>query len=140
MTHLKSPFLAVLLLGSLLPLSLSGCGWGGSGPQRHDVRGQVTYKGQPIPAGLVRLTPDRAKGNTGPGAVANIDKGFFQTKSGKGVVSGPHVIVIAGFDGVAQPDGSLPEGAALFHPYTTQWDFENKTSVVDIEVPSKKDR
>lgn len=140
MTLVQRRWMPVLALCGGLALGLSGCGWSESGPPRHDVQGHVSYAGQQVPRGLIRFTPDHSKGNSGPGAVADIHDGFFQTKSGRGVISGPHVVLISGFDGVAQPDSALPEGASLFSPYTTTWSFEDKTAVVDIEVPAKKAR
>ena len=139
MISLKNRSIFGLLLVGCFLASLSGCGWGSSGPSRSSVRGHVTYAGKPIPKGLIRFTPDHSKGNSGPGATADINDGVYQTDSGKGVVSGPHVVVITGFSGIEDPKLDLPHGPPLFQPYTTQSDFEESdNSDIDFEVLPQK--
>lgn len=138
MIQFKTQSMSRLVLVGCLLVGLTGCG-GESGPHRSNVRGNVTYKGKPVPKGLIRFTPDQSRKNEGPGAAAEIIDGFYETSSGRGVVSGPHTVLISGFDGVEDPDAALPDGAPLFGPFTTKWDFEEDgNSEVDFEVPLQK--
>lgn len=63
---------------------LGGCSK--STVDRVDAWGKVTWKGQPIPRGVIYFGPDGGKGNTGPQGYALIVDGLFDTRkaSGKG--------------------------------------------------------
>ncbi len=122
-------FSAVIVL--LIPVG--GCG-GSSGPQRYDLSGSVTYNGKPVPAGHLTFAPDKANGNSGPGASANIEKGRYQTMPGQGPVCGPHVVTISGFDGV--PKGMNMMGTRLFEQTRIDVDLPKQNGTLDFEVPS----
>jgi len=112
---------------------LGGCGKQSGGPQRYDVSGTVTYAGKPVPAGSVTFQPDKTKGNSGAAGFATIKDGKYDTKAGgQGVVGGPQVVKIAGFDGVAQPQ--LPNGAALFREYSVSVDLPKEKTTKDFEI------
>lgn len=115
---------------------LSGCGQD-TGPQRYEVSGSVTYEGKPVLKGFVYFSPDTEQGNKGPGGGAPIDQGKFKTERGKGVVGGPHVIRVVGYDGVAAvvEGEQLTDGKPLFIPYFMKVDFPKKDHVLDIPVP-----
>lgn len=55
--------ITVLFLGGGLLLA-EGCGK--SGVERHNLSGQVTFRGKPLPAGLIVFEPDSRDGNEGP--------------------------------------------------------------------------
>jgi len=82
---------------------LSGCGGQSDGPARYQIRGAVTAGGQPVKEGRIFFSPDTEKGNTGPGAVAFIRDGEYETQDGHGIVGGPHVVDILGWDELADP-------------------------------------
>lgn len=123
--------LAAVLAAAMLPLG--GCG-GQSGPARYDLSGTVTYDGQPVPAGEVVLEPDGSKGNTGPGSLATIRDGKYQTEPAMGVVGGAYIARITGFDGV--PVGDLSQGTPLFSNYTTTIDLPHEAATHDFQVPA----
>jgi len=81
----------------VLVWSVSGCG--GSGVERVEVSGAVTYKGELVPAGPVIFEPDPKQGNIGPQGFAKIKDGKYQTESGLGSVGGPVIVRITVFDG-----------------------------------------
>lgn len=82
---------------------LSGCGGEPDGPMRYQIRGAVTAHGQPVKEGRIFFSPDTEKGNTGPGAVAFIRDGQYETQDGHGVVGGPHIVDILGWDETVDP-------------------------------------
>ena len=78
-------------------------------PVLYHVSGTVTYDGQPLPAGQVFFDADLTKGHDGPQGFAYIKDGQFDTaQGGRGVLGGPYVIRIQGFDG--KPGRELPLG------------------------------
>jgi hypothetical protein len=124
-------FFQVLLLPALL-LVASSCSNKSSG--RVDVWGSVKFKNQPVPAGIIVMNPDFSKGNDGPQGMAEIKAGRFDTRQlDKGAPSGPVVLMIDGFDGVAQ--GDLLSGKPLFIGYKVQLDLPAEGSEQNIDVP-----
>lgn len=121
----------LLAVGSLLVLV--GCD-GSDGPPRYHLSGTITYAGKPVPAGSVSFIPDASKGNQGPGGLARIKDGHFDTSEGTGHVGGPHVVAITGMDGVAQPE--LPRGTPLFPRYKLTMDLPKEDSTHDFDVPT----
>jgi hypothetical protein len=121
-------------------LAVGGCGRQSDGPVRYDVSGTVSYDGQPVPAGFITFAPDDAQGNSGPGGGAPINAGHYRTPAGKGVVGGPHLIRIVGYDGVAvNVEGeSLPDGKPLFPPFETTVDFPKESIVHDFQIPRQE--
>lgn len=119
----------LLIAGAvLLAISyLGGCGK--LGAERYDVKGKVTYRGQPVPSGYVQLAPDSRKGNSGPTPKVDISQGNYEATGGNGVVGGPHVITIFGTDSA---------GKRLFSLYQTEVDLPKQSSTHDIEVPADR--
>ncbi len=79
-------------------LIVPGCSRGPDGPKRSTLSGVVTYKNMPVRGGRIVFSPDDKKGNSGPGAIAFIREGEYETPPGHGVVSGPHIVDILGYD------------------------------------------
>lgn len=117
---------------TIMLLSAGGCG-GPKGPERYDLSGSVTYNGKPVPAGHLTFAPDKAKGNSGPGASANIANGRYQTMPGQGPVCGPQVVTISGFDGVQK--GMNEMGTRLFDQVRINVDLPKQNGTHDFEVP-----
>lgn len=125
----------LLVIGTLcLSLALASCGAKEPAKTVH-VRGTVTYRGQPIPLGLIVFEPDPAKGNSGPQGHAAIKDGTFDTRSSKkGAVVGPLIVRIVGGDGVA-PEAFTPFGNLLFEEYTTKVDLSRDSTTLTFDVP-----
>lgn len=113
--------------------TFAGC-WNG-GPKLIDVRGTITYKGQPVPKGVIFFDPDASKGHDGPQGHATITDGKFDTrdKGSRGVVAGPHLARIHGFDGV--PGQELPMGKLLFPEYSKKVELTGEMATCDVIVP-----
>jgi len=111
---------------------VSGCG-SPSGPVRYAVSGQVTFREMPVPVGEIIFRPDAEAGNEGPGSVATIRDGAYATDSGKGVVGGPYIVELVGFDGVTVPEAT--EGGVLFNPISRKVDFPMADSTRDFSLP-----
>src|SRR5262245_61617965 len=102
-----------LTLLTLTVICLTGCG---PPPTRFDLCGTVTYKGKPVPAGLVVINPDLSQGNDGPQGMAEIKDGKYDTSLlAKGAPSGAVILMIDGFEGGGSADA--PQGKALFIGY-----------------------
>lgn len=115
----------------MLPLlvALFGCG-GSDGPERYQLTGAVTYQGKPVPVGEVIFQPE-----SGPGAVAQIQDGRYETVEEMGVVGGPHTVRIMAFDGIAAGDNS--SGTPLFsQPYEIAVDLPKESGTHDFEIPA----
>ena len=107
------------------------------GPERFNLSGQVTFDGKPIPAGQIRFSPDVDRGNQGPATIAKIKNGQYSTPTERGVIGGPTIVRIAGFDGVPIVEGveTLPEGTALFKPYQIEVDLQKQSGTENFDVP-----
>jgi hypothetical protein len=120
------------LLVCILLSSLNACS--NESPSRFDLSGTVTFDGRPVPAGLIAINPDLSKGNDGPQGLAEIRDGRFDTRSlDKGAPSGPVILMIDGFDGVAQAES--PYGKPLFLGYKLRVDLPAAASEKNIDVP-----
>jgi hypothetical protein len=114
---------------------LIGCGAGADdGPARFRVSGKVTFNGKPVAAGTIYFEPHAEKGNRGPAGSAQIKNGQYDTNNGKGVVGGPHLIMIDGYDGNATADA--PFGKPIFVPHTVEEDLPKSDTTKDIDVPA----
>ena len=122
---------AVIATACLLGL-LNGCGRA-SGPPRYVVSGQVTFRDMPVPVGEIIFRPDAEAGNEGPGSVATIRDGAYTTESGRGLVGGPYVVEIVGFDGVSVAEAT--EGGVLFNPISRKINFPKADSTRDFSLP-----
>ncbi len=137
MNRMPRPATAAPFLMLAAVLALSGC-TGASGPPRYDLSGAVSYAGKPVPAGEIALEPDGSQGNTGPGSMAQIKDGKYQTEPGKGILGGAYVVRIMGFDGIPAGDSSV--GTALFLPYETRLDFPCEATTHDFTIEPSKGR
>lgn len=118
-------------------LLLCGCGGGMDGPTRYPVSGTVTFDGKPVPKGFITLTPNHAKGNSGPGGGGPIKDGTYSIPEEKGVVGGQYLIKITGTDGVPYKESGedIPDGKPLFAPYETEFEFPKEPGEKNFEIP-----
>ena len=123
-----------LALGTLAILAAPGCD---RGPILFQVTGQVTFGGKPLPAGVIYFDPDYMKKNDGPQGYAHIKDGQFSTRAvgGRGVIGGPHLARIEGFDG--QPASELPMGRPLFTNFSQPIDLPKADTQVTFDVPAE---
>lgn len=133
---------SVCILSLPLVCVFAGCGGSDDSPDRYTLEGSITFDGQPIPAGTITLIPDSKKGNQGPAGSGKIKDGKYTTADGgTGIIGGPHIVRVSGFDGNAKPEEELPMGSPLFPEYEYQYDFpafENEGPVsVDLKVPKE---
>jgi hypothetical protein len=118
-------------LAALLCLA-AGCS---PGPEVYPVTGTVTYDGKPLPAGQIFFEADVQKGRCAPQGFAEVKDGHFDTaKGGRGVIGGPYVIRIQGFDG--KPNEELALGKPLFSDYIESRDIPKGPAQLEFSVPS----
>ena len=94
---------------ALLVLIAVGCGDRPAAPLAA-VRGQVTFRGAPLPAGVVVFTPDGDYGGHGPCATGTIGpdgRYTLATDGTPGAAPGKHRVTVAGPDGWRLPDTLL---------------------------------
>lgn len=103
---------------------VTGCG-GNAGPRRFNLSGTVTFDGKSIPAGSIVFQPDTANGNSGPQGVAEIRNGKYSTADGRGMIGGPHIVRITGFDAIAASENDVVN--ALFGEYEVKVDLPAKS-------------
>jgi hypothetical protein len=120
------------LLGAVLMIG-GGCG---SQKKVSQLSGTVTFKGQPVPAGFISFMPDAAKGGTGSVKVAQIKDGKYDTSqsSDPGVIAGPTLIRIAGFDGKVVP--LWGQGKQIFNIYELRDTVPDGAGTKNFEVPA----
>lgn len=121
---------------TLFVLLFAGCA-GEPQSDTYAVTGQISYQGKPISRGNIQFAPDASQGNTGPGTSAEIRDGKYQTQPGKGVVGGPYVLTVNGYDGVPIPsgEGGMDEqGKPLFPPRDVKADFPKEDTTHDIDL------
>lgn len=113
---------------------LSGCG-DSSGLNR--LSGNVTFNKQPIPIGKIYFEPDGSKGNTGAAGFADIKDGKYDTSAtgGQGVIGGPSIVRIEGFDGVKLDEERI-NGMPLFPVYRTTAELPKGSGTMDFDVPA----
>lgn len=114
---------------------LVGCD---SGEKRYRLQGSVTFKGKPVPEGYIVFEPDASKGNSGGPGRAKILDGKYDTSADEnvGVLGGPHLIRIQGFDkkitGESAQEVALPK--SLFTDYSVSEDLPKQDGTKDFEV------
>ncbi|MDB5335783.1 MAG: hypothetical protein JWN70_1402 [Planctomycetaceae bacterium] len=119
--------------------AINGCAAKVEGPERFQLNGTVTFQGKPVPAGEIRFDPDSSKNNSGPGGVADIKAGKYTMRPGMGIVGGPHVVRIFGYDGQipAGPEKELqPLGKPIFPTYQTALELPKESATQDFDVPA----
>jgi hypothetical protein len=105
-------------------------------PEPIHVSGTVTFRGQPVPKGLILIHPDRQQGNSGPFGIATIQDGKFDTKEmkGRGAMPGRVKFAITGYEnvGVAEDYSDAP---SLFPPFAVNKEIGPDATVIEIVVP-----
>jgi len=120
----------------MVGLCVAGCAEQ-EGPPRYNLSGAVTFSGKPVVAGEITFAPDSSQANKGPGSYAVIQDGRYETYPGKGIVGGPHLVTIIGYDQPLAGEGSGKETLPLFPPYETTVDLPKQDSTFDFNVPAR---
>lgn len=104
--------------------------------QRVAVWGDVKWKGQPVPAGVIYFSPDTKKGNRGPQGFAIIKEGHFDSRDefSKGCVTGPLVAVVQGCTGQGK-SSNFPYGRPLFAPIEMPLEVPAEGGQMDLTIP-----
>lgn len=112
----------------------------GCGKSSYTLSGNVTHAGKPVPVGEIVIMPDPAAGNRGPGVLAEIKDGRYETPIGKGHIGGAYIARLTGFDGAPQNAKGLvdPRGTPLFVDYIEKFTLPESVSTRDFDVPVKK--
>src|SRR5262249_27143574 len=97
--------------------------------------GQVTFKGQPVPAGWISFTPDVGAGGRGQVKVFQIKDGAYDSsrEDQPGIDPGQYLIRIAGFDGKRIP--FYGQGKQIFNPVDDKFTVPPGTTTKDFVIP-----
>jgi hypothetical protein len=130
------------ILAALVACGLVGCG--SDAPDTYHASGNVTFDGQPVPAGVIRFTPDGSQGNSGPAGYARIQNGKYDTSAegGKGHVSGAMIVQIDGSSSQPGEAGTDESGGeldveVLFSGYQTTAEFPPGQANQNFDVPAE---
>jgi hypothetical protein len=97
-TPVRRIFLLCVAASPLVPCWGCGSGGGSVASSLIQVKGKVTYKGQPVTKGVVRFEPD-GYGRNATGQLQSDGTFVLSTlKEGDGVVAGEHRVSIEGFE------------------------------------------
>jgi hypothetical protein len=135
MLHLNLRKSSVALAIMFLSIA-AGSGCGRNDSQRVAVWGDVTWKGKPVPYGVVYFSPDTKKGNKGPQGFALIVEGHYDSRGAKskGCVTGPLVAVVQGCSGEGI-SGTFPYGRPLFAAHELALDVPVEGGRLDLTIP-----
>lgn len=115
----------------------SGCGRP-VGPERYDIRGAVTFRGEPVPSGTITFEPDLSKSNSGPVSVIPIVDGKYDSLALErpGPLAGPLIVRISGYPA---PDPDVEIQPPLFSEYRTTVDLATSSAAtaLDFDVPER---
>lgn len=128
------------LIGLVAAILLPACaGCGSRPPARFSLRGKITMGAVPVPAGEILFEPDTANGGSGPGTIALIENGHYETPAGRGHAGGPHILRITAYDGKANMEMMRPYGAVIFHDRRLHEDLPKASAVLDLAIPGSAD-
>ncbi|MDR2117616.1 MAG: hypothetical protein LBP87_14660 [Planctomycetaceae bacterium] len=121
------PFVLILLL--------TGCNFG---TKTYPITGTVNYDGQPLAKGMITLTPDGTKGNSGKSSMAEIKNGSFSIPKKFGVGGGAYRIFVESVESLGDDAGSKE----LFPTFSMDYQFQEGTNppplTIDIPKSVKK--
>lgn len=112
-------------------LLLTGCG-GSDGPAKFHIEGSVSFEGEPVPAGEISFEPDGSQGNTGPGTIVPIINGRYDSSAEGGIIGGPMIARIVGYDGNAVEESDL--GVSIFSQISVPVDLPQEDTTHDFEL------
>ncbi len=121
----------------LLLVACGGCG--GDGLQRYPVHGTVTYKDQPVEAGMIIFEPTESAGSVAPSAYLPINGGRYDALR-EGPTKGKYRVTVGGYDRANEKkdaDGALYT-PSLFPDYKFETDIPPENNELDITVPVTK--
>tara|TARA_R110002095_G_scaffold181742_1_gene159013 strand:- start:677 stop:1120 length:444 start_codon:yes stop_codon:yes gene_type:complete len=108
----------------------AGCGGSQSDLKKYHYSGTVTFEGKPVPVGYISFEPDSVPG---PGSMAKISEGFYQTLPNKGLLGGPYKISISAFDGQVAA-GDLGDGTLIFEDYELKQTIPRENQTLNFEI------
>jgi hypothetical protein len=125
-----------VVLVAVLAVAFVAAGCSAPPPKTGQLSGQVTFKGQPVPAGFISFMPEASGGGAGGKVkVFPIKDGVYDTSQGDnpGVFPGPNVVRIAGYDG--KPLHLYPQGKQIFNPFELKETLEEGSATKNFTVP-----
>jgi hypothetical protein len=85
---------------------LLGFGCGPSGPERYEITGHVTYKGEPVEEGIIEFEPIDGQGSKDGSIILN---GDYRVPKDKGLYPGKYRVSIVIGDGTVTTGNASPD-------------------------------
>lgn len=120
---------------SLCLLFLTGCGQTSDNLALTPVSGKVTYQGEIIHDGVIRLIP--IKGNQAPARTTQIKKGLYQFAERSAVKPGTYQVEIDAYRGGASLPGDKTENSTEREQFLPE-QFNKKSTIETFTVKSDK--
>lgn len=116
---------------SLFVILLAGCSQNSDQLSLTPVRGKVTYQGEIIHDGVIRLIP--IKGNQAPARTTQIKKGLYQFAERSAVKPGTYQVEIDAYRGGASLPGDKTENSTEREQFLPE-QFNKKTTIETFTV------
>lgn len=116
-------------------LLLTGCGQTSDNLALTPVSGKVTYQGEIIHDGVIRLIP--IKGNQAPARTTQIKKGLYQFAERSAVKPGTYQVEIDAYRGGASLPGDKTENSTEREQFLPE-QFNKKSTIETFTVKSDK--
>ncbi|WP_417389870.1 hypothetical protein [Gimesia sp.] len=114
-------------------LLLSGCGQATDEMELTAVKGTVTYQGDPIQEGVIRLVPE--KGNTAPARTTQINAGTYLFADRSAVKPGTYQVEISAYQGETGLPGDQPAGSSTSRKQYLPEQFNTKSTIEPLTIP-----
>jgi hypothetical protein len=116
-------------------VGLSGCG--GSGEERHQVSGSVTYQGKPLELGSISFEPDRTVVGFAPSSYTDVSDGKYSTKAEESPAKGKYRVRVLAFDkSKIDPKVTADMPPMLCPPFETTVEVPPPDGRLNIELPT----
>jgi len=123
-----SVFVASAILMLVVPL---GCSPERDGPPRYGLEGKVTLDGTSVRSGMLTLSPDVRKGNSGPGTIIMIVDGEYAVGADRGFIGGSHLVQFSIY-AVGETSGENDDVEAV-----DEDEIEAYITTVEVDLPKK---
>jgi hypothetical protein len=123
----------IICVATVVFAGLLGCSK--TSPDGVDVWGNVEWKGNPVPSGIVTFTPDAAKGNRGHQGWAIIENGRFDTRNSGSKSSPKGACIVTISDKQPSTDPAHPAGTSIIVKYDQAMEMPSASGELNLIVP-----
>lgn len=118
-------------------LLLTGCSQTSEEMALTTVKGTITYQGEPIQEGVIRLVPE--KGSSAPVRTTLIRYGSYQFSERAAVKPGTYRAEISAYQGETGLPGDQPAGSSTSRKQYLPEQFNTKSTIEPFTIPPDSD-